>query len=602
MTVSIDTIPERQLVPKEHQWNLAALFKSESEWEKTFKEVQKISEKILGYKGRLSDSAEALAEALDFKMKVEIQLERLNYYAFLRVSEDVSLSESQGRYNQCVQICSQVEAAYSFFIPEIQQISNNLMDEFLNKECLSSYAIYLKKILRFKPYVLTEKEEKILAMQAGFSGTSYKAFNALTETEIDFGHIETSDGNQKLTQSTYGIFRLSPDRNIRKQAYEKLYKGYETHQNTLASLYEGSVQKDVFDAKIRGFNSSIERRLFDDDVPIDVYKNLIETVKHNLGHLHKYYRLRQKVLGFKELKVYDLQVPLVSKVKMKHSYEEAVDVIVEALKPLGNEYTNTIRNGLLGSWVDRYENKGKRSGAFSAGSYKGDPYILMNYKEEVIDDVFTLIHEGGHSMHSWYSVSNNPFSHYNYTIFVAEVASTFNEQLLGHYLMKQHQNNTEIKAYLLNKQIDDIIGTLYRQTQFAEFEMASHEMIEQGIPLTVESLRRVYGEIQSKYLGDDVILEEYSSVECLRIPHFYSAFYVYKYATGIAAAIALSQKVLSGDDSDLDRYLGFLKSGGSAYPLEQLRRAGVDMGEKTPIQDALNQFGEKVTQLEELLL
>jgi oligoendopeptidase F len=378
------------------------------------------------------------------------------------------------------------------------------------------------------------------------------------------------------------------------------YRCFESHKTTLASLYSGSVKQDVIKARIRGFSSARTAALFPDNVGESVYDNLIATVGENLDALHRYYRLRKRSLGLEQLRHYDVYTPLVKSVKMKTSWDEAVDLVSAALAPLGDEYVGTLRGGLLSRWADRYENKGKRSGAFSAGSFTGDPYILMNYKENSIRDVFTLAHEGGHSMHSWYSARCNPFMHYNYTIFEAEVASTFNEELLFHYLEKK-AGSREMRLYLINKRADELLATLYRQTMFAEFEHITHRLEEEGTPLTVELLRSEYHKLLEKYFGPEMVFEEASDMEGLRIPHFYRAFYVYKYATGISASIALAQRVLSGGEREREDYFAFLKSGGSRCPIESLKLAGVDMSAPEPIHAACQTFSGLVDELERLL-
>ena len=365
-------------------------------------------------------------------------------------------------------------------------------------------------------------------------------------------------------------------------------------------MYNGSVQLDVYKAKARNYPSARAMSLFPDKVPEAVYDNLITAVRDKLHSLHAYYALRKKVLGVEALKHYDVYVPMIATVKINYSYPEAVDLIIPALKPLGDEYCDVIKSGLLGRWVDKYENKGKRSGAFSAGSYHGDPYILMNYKPDVFRDIFTLAHEGGHSMHSWYSVHNNHFQNYNYTIFEAEVASTFNEQLLARKLINEAETD-EMKAFLIGKLVDDIIATIFRQTMFAEYEAKCHNIVEQGRPLTVDVLRTTYRELLEAYFGPELKLDKESDLEGLRIPHFYRAFYVYKYATGLSASIALSKRVLEGGVTERNEYLNFLKSGGSKYPLESLKLAGVDMSTPQPVSYALEEFDGYVKTLETLL-
>ncbi len=594
------SIPERKDVKNEDKWDLSKLFESEEAWEAGLKEFEKKIPGIAGFKGSLGDSAESLKACLDYMNDAELLDERLGYYAHLRLNEDEGMGSSQERFARYMSAATKFAAESSWQTPEIQSIDSQTMQNFLSDESLSDYRIVLNKILRVKPHVLSESEERLLAMQAEPNQTASKTFSALTNVDMDFGSIKINDEEVPLTQSTFSAFLINPDRSIREKAYFQFYKGFENHKNTLASLYAGSVHLDVYRSRVRNYPSSRAAALFPDKVDEKVYDNLLETIGSNLPALHKYYELRRKALGVEKLTHYDVYAPLVGDVQVRHSYDQAVEVIIKALAPLGEEYCSTLKQGLTGGWVDRYENKGKRSGAFSAGSYIGDPYILMNYKEDVLRDVFTLAHEGGHSMHSWYSVRNNPFQHYNYTIFEAEVASTFNEQLLAKYLFENAEDKS-MKAYLIGKQVDDIIATIFRQTMFAEFEHLSHKMVEEGQPLSVESIRKLYRGLLEKYFGPDVELFEESDLEGLRIPHFYRAFYVYKYSTGLAAAIALSSKVLSGGERDRDDYLNFLKSGGSKYPLESLAAAGVDMSSPEPIKSAMRRFGELTAELEKLL-
>jgi oligoendopeptidase F len=417
---------------------------------------------------------------------------------------------------------------------------------------------------------------------------------------MDFGVIDTPEGKRPLSQSTWSVFMENPDREFRRRAYGAFYRQFDSHKNTLASLYSGSVKMDVIKARIRGFPSALSAALFPDKVDEPVYDNLIGTVGKNLAALHDYYEMRKRCLKVSELRHYDVYAPLAAKPAKTTSWNEAVDLVSSALSPLGDEYTGVLRSGLLGRWADRYENKGKRSGAFSAGSYSGDPYLLMNYKDDSIRDVFTLAHEGGHSMHSWYSAQSNPFMHYNYTIFEAEVASTFNEELLFRYL-KDSSGSRDLKRYIVNKRADDILATLYRQTMFAEFEKRTHELEEGGSPLTVDLLRGEYRRLLEKYFGPAMVLENESDLEALRIPHFYRAFYVYKYATGISASLALAERVLSGGEKEREDYFTFLRSGGSRFPIESLKAAGVDMSSPTPVEAACRIFGRLVGELERLL-
>ncbi|MDR0387691.1 MAG: oligoendopeptidase F, partial [Treponema sp.] len=447
-------------------------------------------------------------------------------------------------------------------------------------------------------------EERLLALHDEGDGLAAEAFSVLTDVDMDFGVVETPEGAFPISQSTWSMFMEKSDRGLRERVYRAFYRGFAAHKTTLAALYGGSVKQDVIKARIRGFPSARAAALFPDKVDEPVYDNLIASVSANLEPLHRYYALRKRALKVDTLRHYDVYVPLTPDAAIKTTWNEAVDMVSEALAPLGNEYVGTLRAGLLSRWADRYENKGKRSGAFSAGSYTGEPYILMNYKEDALRDVFTLAHEGGHSMHSWYSTRSNPFTHYNYTIFEAEVASTFNEELLFRYLLKHAPEKPEpasFRTYIVNKRVDDILATLYRQTMFAEFEKRTHELEEGGNPLTAELLRAEYRALLEKYFGPDVVLEEESDLEGLRIPHFYRAFYVYKYATGISASLALAERVLSGGAREREDYFTFLKSGGSRFPLESLKAAGVDMGDPAPVEAACKVFAGLVGELEKVL-
>jgi oligoendopeptidase F len=492
------------------------------------------------------------------------------------------------------------QAAAAWEAPEIQAIPEKDMGQFLLHPALAEYTVYLKKLLRWKPYILSDAEERIIALHSEGDGLSSETFSVLTNVDLDFGTIDTPEGERPLSQSTWSVFMENPDREIRRKVYEIFYSRFDSHKTTLASLYSGSVKNDVIHARVRGFPSARQAALFPDKVDETVYDNLINAVSANLGFLHRYYGLRKKALGVAELRHYDVYAPIVPKAMKETNWNEGVDLVSAALTPLGDEYVNTLRSGLLGRWADRYENKGKRSGAFSAGSFTGDPYIMMNYKNDSIRDVFTMAHEGGHSMHSWYAAQSNPFMHYGYTIFEAEVASTFNEELLFRHLVKI-ADSRELKRYLVNKRADDILATLYRQTMFAEFEKRSHELEEGGTPLTMDVLRGEYRKLLEKYFGPEMILEEKSDLEGLRIPHFYRAFYVYKYSTGISAALALAERVLSGGKQEREDYFAFLKSGGSRYPIESLKVAGVDMSGPAPVEAACKACGRLVEELEGLI-
>ena len=596
------TIPERKDISESDKWDLSSLFSNDIEWEKYLDELKRKIPMIKDYKGTLGISAGHMAKALDFILtELGLLEERLGYYVMLRQSENVA-DQKVSRLNSLYMNAAAALASESSWLdPEIMSLDESLILEYLSDSRLKDYRIYLKKLLRFKPYTLSEKEEIIIAKQMESAGTPQKTFSALTNADMSFGSVETPRGVVPVTQSTFSSLMLEKDREVRENAYKIFYGEFDKHKNTLAELYSGSVLRDKYLAEIRGYPSARAKALFPDNVPEKVYDNLIKTVKNNLPALHDYYRLRAGKLNLKDgLRHWDVYVSIVDAADMNHTWQEAVNTVCSALEPLGREYVSVLRKGLEGRWADRYENKGKRSGAFSAGSYSGEPYILMNYKENVLRDVFTMAHEGGHSMHSWYSVRNNPFPHYSYTIFEAEVASTFNEQLLAYKLLKE-TDDPEIKAYLTGKQIDDIIATIYRQTMFAEFERDIHDMAENGKPVTLSIIRETYRKLLEEYFGPEMIFEEESDLESLRIPHFYRAFYVYKYATGLSAAMALAEKVINGGAADRESYLNFLKSGGSQFPIDSLKLAGVDMSSPEPVNIALKKFAESVNKLQSLI-
>ncbi|MGO8695182.1 MAG: oligoendopeptidase F [Rectinemataceae bacterium] len=593
-------IPLRSEIPEKDRWNLSRLFADEKAWEAAYKEYQAMLPEIGAYKSTLGLSADALHRALVFYRDFGVLDERLGVYASLRQSEDEGLAASRGRFARYMMGATEAQGAWSWMVPEIQALSAPFVEVCLAEERFAEFDVFLRKLLRFKPHVLGEKEERLLALQAETAQTPHEAFSVLTNVDLDFGEVDTPEGSRPLTQSTFSSFMRSPDRELRRRAYMQFYRAYDGHKNTIAALYAGSVKQDAYRAKVRNYAGARSAALFPDDVSEAVYDNLVAAVGSMLPVLHEYYELRRRALKLDELRHYDVYVPVVSETKSRHSYAEAVELVAAALFPLGEDYVKTIRAGFEGGWVDRYENKGKRSGAFSSGSFTSEPYILLNYKEDLLHDVFTLAHEGGHSMHSLHSAGSNPFLCYGYTIFEAEVASTFNEQLLFHYLYERADSD-ELRAFLVNARLDDLVGTLFRQTMFAEFEARTHAMHESGEPLTVDSLRSEYRKLLVKYFGPAMHLEEISDLECLRIPHFYEAFYVYKYATGISASIALAERVRGGGKREREDYFAFLRSGGSRFPIEALKIAGVDMSSPAPVRAACDEFARYSAELKRLL-
>ena len=596
------TIPARKDVASKDKWDLSSIFKSDTEWEAALAELEGLNQAVTAFKGKLGSGPDTLLSALKAYEKALLKMECVYHYASLQHEADEDDTTATDRYGRAMMTYTQQSAAFSFVDPELMEIDESHLKEWSQRPDYADYKVYLQKLLHFKKYTLSEKEERILSLQGQPAQTAETAFSVLTNVDMNktFGTVNVDGEEQQLTETTWGLFLHNQDRKVREEAYKKFYAKFEEHQNTIAALYAGSVNQDVFTMRARGYDSSLHAALYGNKVPLSVYHNLIDCIHKNLDALHKYYVIRKRALGLDQLRHWDVYVPLVKSVETKTSYEESVEICRNALAPLGKEYTDRLCDGLLNGWADRYENIGKRSGAFSSGCYVGNPYILLNYNEENIRDVFTMAHEGGHSMHSWYSVHNNPFMSYDYTIFEAEVASTFNEELVFEYLLRQAEKdgNKDLQKYLLAMRADDILATLYRQTMFAEFELKAHELVEAGTPLTPELLRKIYRELLELYFGPDMHFEANSDLEGLRIPHFYSAFYVYKYATGISAALALAKRVTGGGDRERQDYFAFLKSGGSRYPIESLKVAGVDMETVEPVQAACDTFKKIVEELE----
>jgi len=597
----IKKLPERSRVNKADCWDLSSLFPSDTAWEKALKRWQKQLQNYAAFGGTLSQSGAALAACLEFDSRIERAAEKLEYYAFLKTAEDSTNNTYQNMLGRFRNAAQEAEELASYIRPELLAISSIKMKKLLSSTAVRPWKLALERVLRYKPHTLSGREERILAMQGEVNSASGQTFQQLHNSDMRFGLILNEKGEQvEMGHGNLGTFMESPRRSVRRRAYDCYYGTFSRYQYTLASTLAGSIKANVYKARVRGYGSALEAALFPDQVPVTLYENLIQTVSEHLPALHAYYALRAKILRLKKFNLYDQYVPLLPDVRMKHTWPQAVNVVLDSIAPLGSHYAKTLGGGLRGRWCDRYPNLGKTSGAFSAGSYDGDPYILMNFQENVLNDVFTLAHEAGHSMHSYYSAKHQPFSDYNYRIFVAEVASTFNEQLLSEHLIANCRSKKQ-RQLLIAREIDNIRGTIYRQVMFAEFERETHAMCEAGEPVLLESLQEIYRRLLIKYLGPQLEIDEYARLECLRIPHFYRAFYVYKYATGMSAAIALAEKVTQGGRRELTAYLNFLKSGQCKYPLELLQDAGVDMTVKAPIVAALSRFGALVQQLDATL-
>ena len=601
--MSSSHVPDRSEIAESDKWDLTRLFPNVSKWQEDFAWLQQSYPQIEQWRGRVGESARTLAAVLEFEKTLEMKLERLYHYASLQLAEESTNNAYLARMGQVQNLMTKLGEATAFVVPEILAIDDATFAKFLADPLLAEWRIKLRKIRRMKPHVLSAAEERLLALSSVALSGYDDTFSQLTDVDMKFGVLIDETGRERpLTQSSFSSFLVKRDPALRKRAFHQFYAEFRDHQYTLAAALAYSVKADVFHARARNYPSALEAALFPDDVPVAVYDGLIRTVRANLEPLFRYFDLRRRVLGLAELHHYDTYVPLVPEIETRFTFEQATEMVLNALAPLGREYTGTLAEGLRAQrWCDRYESKGKRSGAFSSGSYGAPPYILMNYKEDVFSDVYTLAHEAGHSMHSWFAQNSQQFQDYEYPIFLAEVASTFNEELLTHYLL-QTTADPRMRAYVINRHIDELRGTLFRQTMFAEFEKIIHAIEESGDALTLDVFKSEYHKLLETYFAKNFALDPELDLECLRIPHFYHAFYVYKYATGISAAVALSQRVLSKEPGAVEAYLDFLRSGGSRFPLETLRAAGVDMASPAPIERTLRVFKQRLDELEALLL
>jgi len=598
-TAAVKRVATRDEIPESDRWDLTHLYADDAAWEREFTDLQQRYPQITQFRGKLAESPASLLAALEFEKSIDQPLERLGTYASLRVSENASDPAFLEREARLQNLHTDIVEKCSFISPELMAIPDDKFAVLAAAPELAPWRTVLERLRRFKPHTLNENEERLLAMSSQPLSGHEETFSQLTNVDLKFGLITDSTGQQvELSQSSFSSFLVKPDRDLRRRAFHQFYEEFSDHKFTLASTLASSVRTDVFQAKARSYPSARAAALFRNNIPLAVYDNLVTTVRANLTPLYRYYELRRRALGIDEIHHYDTYAPLVPRITTHLTFDEAIDRTIAAVAPLGDEYTRELESGLRGRWCDRYESKGKRSGAFSSGCYGSPPYILMNYKPDVFADMFTLAHEAGHSMHTWYAQRNQTFQDHHYPIFLAEVASTFNEELLTHHLLGQ-TTDPQMKAYLLNRQIDDLRGTIYRQTMFAEFEKIIHERQEAGEALTLDTITKTYHELLVAYFGPDFTLDAQLDLECLRIPHFYSAFYVYQYATGMSAAVALSRQVL--ESGDASRYLGFLKSGGKQYPIDTLKAAGVDMTSPAPVEAALQLFARRVDELAGLL-
>ena len=597
----IEKLPARSEIAEADKWALEDLFLTDADWEAAVKQLEEQLAQLKGYAGKVSASADALYAYLTLADETENLFEKVLVYSNEKMHEDMGNSTYQGYAAQAQAAAARLSAAEAFFEPELLAMEESRLQGFLKEEPkLEKYRLLIDRVWRRKAHTLSAAEEEILAKTYEMATAPDDIFSMFNDADAKFGTIRDENGKEvELTHGRFGGFMESSDRRVRKEAFEALYQTYDQFQNTLAATYSANVKKAKFYADVRKYPSALAAALAPGNIPTEVYDNLIETVHRFLPAMYRYVALRKRALGVEELHMYDVYVPLVADQTKKIPFAEAKEIVKRGLAPMGEEYVSHLEEGFDHRWIDVYENRGKRSGAYSWGAYGTHPYVLLNYQGK-LDDVFTLAHEMGHALHSWYSNANQPYVYSGYLIFVAEVASTCNESLLMQYLLKESKDKKE-KAYLLNHFIDQFKGTLFRQTMFAEFEKITHEMYAKGESLTAERLCAVYMDLNRKYFGEEMVSDPQIALEWARIPHFYTEFYVYQYATGFSCAIALSKRILEMGEAGVADYMKFLKGGCSKDPIELLKMAGVDISTPKPVEDALQLFEELVSELEELL-
>ena len=599
---AVNKLPSRSEIAVEDTWRLEDIFVSDESWEKEFQEVKALLPAVKEFEGKLSESADILYDALQYQDQLLERLGKLYAYSHMRYDQDTTNSFYQGLDDRMKNLYSQAASNLAFIVPELLSIDEGRLKDFLSEKVeLKLYEHSLDEINLQRPHVLSADQEALLAEASDVFGASGNTFGMLNNADLAFPVIKDENGEEvEVTHGRFSRFLESADPRVRRDAFHAVYETYGKFRNTFASTLSGNIKKDNFYARVRNYSSARHGALSENNIPESVYENLVSTISDQLPLLHRYIKLRKKVLGLDELHMYDLYTPLVKDVKMEIGYEEAKEIILNGLSPLGEEYINVLKEGFENRWVDVHENKGKRSGAYSSGSYGTNPYVLMNWQNNV-NNLFTLAHEFGHSVHSYYTRKTQAYPYGNYSIFVAEVASTTNESLLNDYLLKTI-NDEQKRIYLLNHYLEGFRGTVFRQTMFAEFEHLIHQKAQNSEALTADSLTKDYYELNKKYYGvEDMVIDEEIGLEWSRIPHFYYNYYVYQYATGFSAAAALSNGILTEGAPAVERYINFLKAGSSDYPIEVLKKAGVDMTSNKPILDACKVFDEKLTELEQLL-
>jgi oligoendopeptidase F len=600
---AVKALPARSEIPAEETWRLEDIFPSDQEWEKEFQEVKNMIPEVKKFEGRLGESAETLYQALDEQNQLLERIGKLYAYSHMRYDQDTTNSFYQGLDDRMKNLYSQAASQLAYIVPEILSIDEGKINEFLKQKSeLQLYKHALEELNLQRPHVLSAEMEALLAEAGEIMNASSNTFGMLNNADLQFPTIKDENGNDvEVTHGRYSRFLESSDQRVRHDAFKAVYDTYGKFRNTFSSTISGNVKKDNFNARVRKYSSARQAALASNNIPESVYDNLVKTVNENLPLLQRYIKLRKKVLGLKELHMYDLYTPLVKDVKMEIKYDEAKEIVLKGLAPLGEQYQQVLKEGFENRWVDIQENKGKRSGAYSSGAYGTNPYILLNWQDNV-NNLFTLAHELGHSVHSYFTRKTQPYPYGDYSIFVAEVASTCNEALLNDYLLKTIDDEQK-RIYLLNHYLEGFRGTVFRQTMFAEYEHLIHQKAQNNEALTAELLTNEYYALNKKYYGEeDIVIDEEIGLEWARIPHFYYNYYVYQYATGFSAATALSKQILEEGEPAVNRYIKeFLSAGSSDYPIEVLKKAGVDMNSSEPISNACKVFEEKLNEMEQLL-
>ncbi len=596
----VKKLKSREEISNEYKWNIEKIYKDSATWEEEFKNLKENSKNILKFQGTLKNK-DSLKEYLALDESLSRTLEKLYVFAHMKSHEDTQNTEFQSLASKIDVFMAEFASYTAFFIPEILSLDENEVYSIINSDKeLKIYRTLFKTIFKEKPHVLSKEVEEVMASVSNSLGAPESIYSILTNADISFGSIKDDEGNLvELSEGNYSNFIKSKNRDIRKNAFNLLFDTYKKYENTIAKTLTSSIRSAIFVAKVRKYNSTLEASLIPNDIPVDVYKNAVSTIDKNLKSLHRYITLKRKLLNLDEIHMYDLYIPVIEMPKEHIEFKDAVSLVKDGLKPLGKEYLDIFDEGVKNRWIDIYENKGKRSGAYSWGSYDTMPYVLLNYNYS-LNDVSTLAHEMGHSIHSYYTRKSQPYVYGNYTLFCAEVASTTNEILLINYLINKETDKNK-KLYFINQELEQIRTTVFRQLMFAEFELITHKTLEEGGDLTSKDLNKIWLDLNKKYFGDDIVIDKNIEIEWARIPHFYSHFYVYQYATGYAAASSFATSILNKEENAVETYKKFLKAGGSLYPVDTLKMTGVDMTTEKPLESTMARFNKLLDMLEEFI-